>query len=164
MITFYAEMPFDRFGRELRFVGVGHGDFVCVVQSWIITLTLWLKEVLIFAPKLIGFGPGCLPGIFSGGRNLLLCKFLLLYYCFRTKFQGGAKVFRGANCLKGGTPCPLWEKARASGLIELQIFSQLTSNSTLISSLTYFCSWLMRVFTAGLSSESIVSIAYVLLN
>ena len=33
---------------------------------------------------------------FRGGRNLLLCKFLLLFYCFRTKFQGGAKVFRGA--------------------------------------------------------------------
>ena len=33
MIAFYAEMPFDRFSKELRFVGVGLGDFVCVVQS-----------------------------------------------------------------------------------------------------------------------------------
>ena len=31
------------------------------------------------------------------GGNPLLCKFLLLYYCFRTKFQGGAKVFRGGQ-------------------------------------------------------------------
>ena len=46
MVAFYAEMPFDRFGKELRFAGVGLDDFVCVVQSWIIALTLWLKEVL----------------------------------------------------------------------------------------------------------------------
>ena len=56
MIAFYAEMPFDRFGKELRFVGVGLGNFVCVVQRWIIALTLWLKEVLNFAPRLIGVG------------------------------------------------------------------------------------------------------------
>ena len=49
---------------------------------------------------------------FRGGQNLLLCKFLLLFYCFRTKFQGGAKVFRGANCLRGHPPCPpMWKKA-----------------------------------------------------
>ena len=52
MVAFYAEMPFDRFGKELRFVGVGLGDFVCVAQSnWIVALTLRLKEVLDFAPK-----------------------------------------------------------------------------------------------------------------
>ena len=44
MVAFYAEMPLDRFGKELRFVSVGLGDFVCVAQSWIIALTLWLKE------------------------------------------------------------------------------------------------------------------------
>ena len=33
---------------------------------------------------------------FRGGQNLLFC------YCFRTKFQGGEKVFRGgAKCLSG---------------------------------------------------------------
>ena len=53
MIAFYAEMPFDRFGKELRFVSVGLGDFVCVAQSWIIALTLRLKEVLDFAPRLV---------------------------------------------------------------------------------------------------------------
>ena len=47
--------------------------------------------------------PGFLLGIFQGGQNLLLCKFLLLCFCFRTKFQGGAKVFRGG--------APLWKKA-----------------------------------------------------
>ena len=51
-------------------------------------------------------------GIFSGGgQNLLLCKFLLLCYCFRTKFQGGAKVFRGANCLRG-RPLPPVEESQ----------------------------------------------------
>ena len=49
---------------------------------------------------------GFLLGIFSRGQNLLLCKFILLCYCFWTKFQGGAKVFRGAP------PAPLWKKAR----------------------------------------------------
>ena len=53
MVAFYAEMPFDRFGKELRFVGVGLDDFVCVAQSWIVTLTLRLKEVLDFAPRLV---------------------------------------------------------------------------------------------------------------
>ena len=47
MIAFYAEMPFDRFGKELLFVGVGLGDFACVVQSWIIALTLCLRKFLI---------------------------------------------------------------------------------------------------------------------
>ena len=45
MIAFYAEMPFGRFGKESRFVGVGLGDFVCVVQSWIIALTLGLRRI-----------------------------------------------------------------------------------------------------------------------
>ena len=54
MIAFYAEMPFNRFGKELHFINVGLGDFVRVVQSWIVALTLWLKEVLNFALRLIG--------------------------------------------------------------------------------------------------------------
>ena len=55
MVAFYAEVPFDRFSKELRFVGVGLGDFVCMAQCWIkIALTLRLKEVLYFAPRLIG--------------------------------------------------------------------------------------------------------------
>ena len=33
MVAFYAEMPFDRFGKELRFVGVGLGDFVRVAKT-----------------------------------------------------------------------------------------------------------------------------------
>ena len=40
MIAFYAETPLDRFGKELRFISVGLGDFVRVVQSWIVALTL----------------------------------------------------------------------------------------------------------------------------
>ena len=54
MIAFYAEVPLDRFGKELRFIRVSLGDFVRVVQSWIVALTLRLKEVLNFAPRLIG--------------------------------------------------------------------------------------------------------------
>ena len=49
---------------------------------------------------------------FQGGQSLLLRKFLLLCYCFRTKFQGGAKVFRGANCLRGGAPLPPVEESQ----------------------------------------------------
>ena len=56
MISFYAEMLFDRFGKELRFVGVGLGDLVCKAQSWIVALTLRLKEVLDFAPRLVRVG------------------------------------------------------------------------------------------------------------
>ena len=42
MVAFYDKMPLDRFGKELRFVSVSLGDFVRMVQSWIIALTLWL--------------------------------------------------------------------------------------------------------------------------
>ena len=49
---------------------------------------------------------------FQRRKNLWLCKFLLLCYCFRTKFQGGVKVFRGANCLRGGAPCPPVEESQ----------------------------------------------------
>ena len=53
MIAFYAEVPLDRFDKELRFIRVSLGDFVRTVQSWIVALTLRLKEVLNFAPRLI---------------------------------------------------------------------------------------------------------------
>ena len=52
MFALYAEVPFNRFGKELRFVGVCLGDFVVVAQCWIIALTLWLEKVLNFAPRL----------------------------------------------------------------------------------------------------------------
>ena len=42
---------------------------------------------------------------FQGGQNLLLCKFRLLCYCFRTKFKGGAK-FSGGQTSSGGAPPP----------------------------------------------------------
>ena len=47
MIAFYAEMSLDRFGKELRLISVGLGDFVRVVQSWIVALTLPLNKFLI---------------------------------------------------------------------------------------------------------------------
>ena len=42
MFALNAEVSFDRFGTELRFVGFCLGDFVVVVQCWIIALTLGL--------------------------------------------------------------------------------------------------------------------------
>ena len=56
MSTLYAEVPFDRFGKQLRFATVCLGDFVIVVKCWIIALTLWLKEVLDFAPRIAYIG------------------------------------------------------------------------------------------------------------
>ena len=32
MFALYAEVPFDRFGKELRYVGVCLGDFAVMVQ------------------------------------------------------------------------------------------------------------------------------------
>ena len=40
VVAFYAKMPLDRFGKDLRFVSVSFGDFVRIVQSSIIALTL----------------------------------------------------------------------------------------------------------------------------
>ena len=51
MFALYAEVPFDRFGKELHFVGVCLRDFVVVAQCWIIALTFWLEKVLDFAPR-----------------------------------------------------------------------------------------------------------------
>ena len=45
VVALYAEVSFDRFGKELRFVCVCLGDFVIMAQSWIITLTLLLEKV-----------------------------------------------------------------------------------------------------------------------
>ena len=56
MIAFCAEMSLDRFGKQLRFIGVGLGDFVRVVQSWIVALIPRLKEIYDFAPRLVGVG------------------------------------------------------------------------------------------------------------
>ena len=52
MFALYAKVPFDRFSKELRFVSVGLGDFGSVMQSRIIALTLWLKKVFDFTPRL----------------------------------------------------------------------------------------------------------------
>ena len=54
MFALYAEVPFDIFGKELRFVGVCLGDFVA--QCWIIALSLWLEKVLDFALGLAWIG------------------------------------------------------------------------------------------------------------
>ena len=56
IVAFNAEMSLHRFGKELHFVSVSLGDFVHVAQSWIMALTLWLKEVLNFVPRLVGVG------------------------------------------------------------------------------------------------------------
>ena len=56
MIALYAKMFLNRFGKELSFISVSLGDFVRVVQSWIIALTLWLKKVLNFAPRPVRIG------------------------------------------------------------------------------------------------------------
>ena len=52
MFALYAEMCFDRFGKELRFIGVCLGDFVVVAQCWIVGLTLRLDEVFDFVRRL----------------------------------------------------------------------------------------------------------------
>ena len=52
MFARYAEVSFDRFSKELHFVGVCLGDFVVVAQCWIVALTLRLEEVFDFAPRL----------------------------------------------------------------------------------------------------------------
>ena len=56
IIALYVEMPFERFSKELCFVGVCLGDFDVMVQCWIIALTLWPEKVLDFAPRLAWFG------------------------------------------------------------------------------------------------------------
>ena len=53
----------------------------------------------------------------GGGQNLLLYKFLLFFYCFRTKFQGGQSLRGGggANYLREAPP--LWKKASTIRLL-----------------------------------------------
>ena len=47
------KVSFNRFGKELFFVSICLGDFVVVAQCWIVTLTLWLEEVLDFVPRVV---------------------------------------------------------------------------------------------------------------
>ena len=56
IFALYAEVLFDRFGKELRFVGICFDDVVVVAQCWIIALTLWLEKVLDFAPRISWIG------------------------------------------------------------------------------------------------------------
>ena len=56
VFALYAEVSFDRFGKELRFIGVCLGDFVVVAQCWLVTLTFRFEEVLDFAPRLAWIG------------------------------------------------------------------------------------------------------------
>ena len=42
MFALNAEVSFDQFGKELRFVGVCLVDFVVMAQCWIVALTLRL--------------------------------------------------------------------------------------------------------------------------
>ena len=52
MFALNAGVSFNRFGKELRFIGVCLGDFVVVAQCWIVLLTLGLEEVFDFTPRL----------------------------------------------------------------------------------------------------------------
>ena len=45
IVAFYAEMPFNRFGKELCFVGVGLGDFVHVAL-WAYSRSMGFGRVL----------------------------------------------------------------------------------------------------------------------
>ena len=54
MFVLNAEVSFDRFGKELRFIGICLGDFVVMAQCWIVMLTLGLEEVFDFAPDPLG--------------------------------------------------------------------------------------------------------------
>ena len=56
MFALYADVSFDRFGKELRFISICLGFFVVVVQCWIVALTLQLEELLDFAPRLASIG------------------------------------------------------------------------------------------------------------
>ena len=53
MFALYAEVPFDRFSRKLRFVCVCPGDFVIMAQCWIIELTLGFRKFLILCQNLL---------------------------------------------------------------------------------------------------------------
>ena len=51
MFALYADVSFDRFGKELRFIG-----FVVVAQCRIVALTLRLEKMLDFALRLASIG------------------------------------------------------------------------------------------------------------
>ena len=49
--------------------------------------------------------PGFLPGIFfKRGAKSIVMQISLLFYCFWTKFQGGAKSPKGGQTASGGRP------------------------------------------------------------
>ena len=56
MLALYAEVSFDRFSKELGFIGVCLGDFVVVTHCWIVALSLRLEEVFDFAPRVAWIG------------------------------------------------------------------------------------------------------------
>ena len=51
--TLYAEVSLDRFSKDLRFVCVRLGDFVIMLQCWIVALSLWPEKIFDFKPRLV---------------------------------------------------------------------------------------------------------------
>ena len=100
----------------------------CVVTGSISRSYLKSSEFLIFLIKLKSISNVWSSWLSSGnffrggGQNLLLC------YCFRTKFQEGAKVFRGDKLPQRAAPAPLWKKASISTM-NLHKLSNICSRS-----------------------------------
>ena len=75
----------------------------------------------------------CSRNFFGGRGNPFLCKFLLLFYCFRTKFQGGAKVYGGGGqTASGWRPLPPVEVSKAQAVSEVQMAKLTAANQKLI--------------------------------
>ena len=56
MITLYATVSFDRFGKELCFICISLGNFHIEMQCKIITLTLWPEQSFDIMPAKTWYG------------------------------------------------------------------------------------------------------------
>ena len=82
-------------------------------------------DTLLSAPDLVDYISWLPSRNFFRGQNLLLCKFLLLCYCFPTKFQVGGKVSEGWGKLpQGAPPAPSCGSKPVSGhiLFDIEIY------------------------------------------
>ena len=75
-----------------------------VVQFY---LGSWMHMRGVYPSHMEGQRLAFLQEFFQGGAKSIVMQVsfvMLIFYCYRTRFQGGAKVSEGASCLRGRLP------------------------------------------------------------
>ena len=107
-----------------------------------------------------------LPKFFQGWQNLLLCKFLLLFYCFRTNFRAGEKFSGGKTASGGRPPAPHVEESQLCETIScfsvISMCEYINSMQAIVSYLKAGfqpnCLWICYRLVGSVDCRSVVNV------